>query len=371
MGPAVVFNQKDRPEFYQTLRKRVDQHFKEKQVSKHSNVNMWLKSAFMLTVYFTPLVLMLTGVITTGWMHILMWSIMGFGMSGIGLSIMHDANHGAYSSNLNVNKFFGFVLNFIGGYHVNWKIQHNVLHHTYTNIDGHDEDIEKKGIIRFSPNQGRRKFFKYQLFYAPFLYAILTFYWVTYKDYDQLVRYNRMGLLKGQNISFGQALFRIIAFKVIYYLVTIVAVIVLTDFPWWHVLLGFLLMQMICGMILALVFQSAHVLEDTEFYVPDASNSVENNWAIHQMRTTANFANSNRLLTWLIGGLNYQIEHHLFPTICHVHYPEISKIVRATADEFGIPYLEHRTFAGALKSHFKLLNDLGTGRYDVMKHAID
>jgi len=136
------------------------------------------------------------------------------------------------------------------------------------------------------------------------------------------------------------------------------------DLPWTQVLLGYLVMHFICGMILALIFQPAHVIEETDFYKTDENGSVENNWAIHQLRTTANFANGSRLFSWFIGGLNYQIEHHLFPHICHVHYRNIAGIVKQTAEKHNVPYYHHKTFLGAVISHFSLLNSLGTGKYD-------
>ena len=360
---AVKFNTQDQPEFYKILRKRVNEYFTNNNISKHANVNMVCKTIFMLCLYFIPLVLMLTGIVSSFWGVLSMWIIMGFGMSGIGLSIMHDANHGSYSSNPMVNRIIGYVINFIGGYHANWKIQHNVLHHSFTNIDGHDEDIDK-GVIRFSPNQERKKIFKYQIFYAPFLYGILSIYWLIGKDFEQLIRYKRKKLLASQNLTFGKALISIVFNKTWYIILTIILPIMLIDLPWQQIILGFLLMHFICGLLLALIFQSAHVIEDTEFFIPDKEGCVENNWAIHQMRTTANFANDSKIFSWLIGGLNYQIEHHLFPNICHVHYRGISKIVKQTAQEFNVPYIHHKTFYAALKSHFTLLNDLGTGNYE-------
>lgn len=359
---TIQFNTTDQPEFYKELKKRVNLYFEESKLSKQGNLNMVIKSIFMLTLYFLPFALMLSGVVVSSLAVLLMWGLMGLGLAGIGLSIMHDANHGAYSSSIHVNKFMGFTLNYLGGYHVNWKIQHNVLHHSFTNIDGLDEDIEKKGIIRFSPTQERRNFFKFQVLYAPLLYAILTLYWVTYKDFDQFFNYEKRGLIKAQNISYKKALFRIIVFKVVYYSIIIAAPILFTDIPWYITIIGFIILHAIGGFILAIVFQSAHVLSDTSFYTPDENNSVENNWAIHQMKTTSNFAMKNLPLTWLIGGLNYQVEHHLFPTICHVHYPEISKIVRKTAAEFNVPYLSHKTFIGAIIDHFVFLNKLGAGK---------
>lgn len=363
---AVKFNDSDRPDFFKTLKSRVNSYFKENNISRYANTKMKVKSVIILCIYFIPLALMLTGVVTTLWWSMLMWTIMGIGMAGIGLAIMHDANHGSYSKNQKINDFFGFSLNFVGGYPLNWKIQHNVLHHTFTNIDDYDEDIEKKGILRFSPNQERKKFFKYQIFYVPILYGLLTFYWFIFKDYDQLLKYNKMGLVKAQGKSVGRAMTEIIIYKILYIGLVIVLPIIVLDVYWWQVILGFLWMQFIAGMILALIFQAAHVIQETEFFEVDESNQgdMENNWAIHQMKTTANFANESTWFSWFIGGLNFQVEHHLFPNVCHVHYKAISKIVKETAEEFDVPYHAHKTFYHAMKSHFSLLHQLGTGKYD-------
>ncbi|MEO1712280.1 MAG: acyl-CoA desaturase, partial [Bacteroidota bacterium] len=275
------------------------------------------------------------------------------------------ANHGAYSSNKKVNEALGYLLNFCGGYHINWRIQHNVLHHSYTNIDGHDEDIDPK-VMRFSPSQKRHGIFRFQVFYAPFFYGIMSLYWYLGKDFMQITRYNRENLLEGQGIKFGAALTEMIINKIWYAGLLIALPIIFIDLPWWQVLLGFLLMHFICGLMLALIFQTAHVIEETNFFEAGESGSMENSWAVHQLLTTANFADRSVLFSWFIGGLNYQIEHHLFPNICHVHYKKISKIVRETAKEFNLPYYQHDTFFAALKSHFTLLNDLGTGKYDRM-----
>ncbi len=361
--PIVRFNVKDRPEFFKELRKRVDQYFRDNDLSRHANLNMKLKTVFMLGLYFVPLILMITGVVSSFWTMMVLWVLMGFGMSGIGLAIMHDANHGSYSKNRKVNNVLGYLVNFLGAYHVNWKIQHNVLHHSFTNVTGFDEDIDNP-VMRFTPNQKRKKIFRFQAFYAPFFYGIMTLYWLISKDFQSLVKYRKEGLLAGQGLTFKKAMAQVIFNKIWYLSLTLILPVIMIDLPWWHILLGFLLMQFICGLLLALIFQPAHVIEETDFYVPDSNNSLENNWAIHQMRTTSNFANKSIIFSWLIGGLNYQIEHHLFPNICHVHYRKISTIVKETAKEFNVPYYQHRTFLGAIKSHFLLLNELGTGRYD-------
>lgn len=359
--PAIKFNQKAQPEFQKELRQRVNRYFKENNISKYANAEMKFKTAFMIALYFGPFVLMLTGVVNSAIGVLSMWFIMGLGVSGIGLAIMHDANHGAYSSDKRVNKVVGYILNFMGGFPANWRMQHNVLHHSFTNIEGFDEDIEKGDIIRFSPNQRRLSGHRFQVFYAPILYSLLTIYWVFVKDVEQLIRYNKLGLLEGQNMTFGKALVEIIFNKIWYFALTLGLPLLLIEQPTYIIVSGFFMMLAMSGLILALIFQTAHVLEETEFIVPSEEGSVEDNFTIHQMKTTSNYANNSYWFSWLIGGLNFQIEHHLFPTICHVHYPAISKIVRATAEEHDVPYNSHKTFWEALESHFSMLNKLGKG----------
>ncbi len=358
---AVKFNTKHQPEFFKTVVKRVNQHFKSTNQSKNANGMMVFKTIFMCCLYFIPFIFIVTNVVTTTWGNVFMWILMGFGMSGIGLSVMHDANHGSYSRNKSINHAIGLLINFIGGYHINWKIQHNVLHHSFTNIEGLDDDISKNNTLRLSPHQDRKSFHKYQIFYAPLLYSILSLYWFLGKDIEQVVKYSKENLVQEQGLSFKRAAFEIFLTKLGYVGLFIVLPMIFASVAWWQSLLGFLLMHAICGQVLALIFQCAHIIEETDFFEPSKTGSMENNWAIHQMRTTANFANDNAVFSWFIGGLNYQIEHHLFPNICHVHYRDISKIVKSTAEEYGVPYNHHPTFSGALKSHFSVLNRLGVG----------
>ncbi|MBR9919231.1 MAG: acyl-CoA desaturase [Bacteroidetes bacterium] len=362
--PKLYFNKKDQPEFFKELSQRVNQYFSERNISRYGNWRMVLKTVFMLALYFTPFILMLSGVFTSFWPVLGLWVIMGFGMAGLGLSVMHDANHGSYSRSKRVNKLVGFVIHFIGGYHANWKIQHNVLHHSFTNVHGMDDDINLS-IMRFSPDQEWKPFFRFQAFYAPFLYGLLTLNWFFVKDFEQIARYRDLDLLKSQGLTYRKALTEVIIHKLWYFGLMIVLPLLLVAIPWWQTLIGFFVMHFICGQILSLIFQPAHVLEETSFYKPDDNNSVENNWAIHQVRTTSNFANGSRWFSWYVGGLNNQIEHHLFPNICHIHYRKLSKIVKETTAEFGLPYHQHKTFFAALRSHFSLLHALGTRKYDL------
>jgi len=361
--PGVKFNNKDRPEFYKELNRRVNIYFKEKNLSKHANLDMKIKTVFMISLYFIPLFILLSGTLTTFWPIFVAYMTMSLGMTGIGLAIMHDANHGSYSSNRKVNHALGYLINLIGGYHVTWKIQHNVLHHTFTNIHEHDEDLDQN-VMRFSPNQKRKAIFKYQAYYCTLFYGLLSIFRFAVKDLQQLLRYNRMGLLKDQGLSFHARLVELILVKSFYITVTLIIPMVILPIAGWQVFLSFFIMHYISGLIFAYVFQPAHILEEVDFYKVDKKGSIENNWAIHEMRTTSNYANGSTFFAWFIGGLNHQVEHHLFPHICHVHYKKISKIVKATAEQYNIPYHSHKTFLGAVISHLTLMNQLGTGEYD-------
>ena len=354
------FRNTNEADFVKELKRNVNRYFKENNISKYANVNMVFKSIFMIGLYVVPFVFILIGQ-QQFWVNLILWTIMAHGMAGIGLSIMHDANHGAYSKKNRVNNFFGFLVNFLGADHKNWKIQHNLLHHTYTNIDGYDEDIDTPWL-RFSPEQKKSKWYTLQILYAPILYGLMTIFWFTAKDFIQLVRYHRQGLCEPQSAKLAYLIFRLAINKIWYIALILGLPMFLSPLPWYQTLGLFFIMHFICGLILAMIFQPAHVIQETEFLKPDTTKTVENNWAIHQLKTTANFANKSRIFSWLIGGLNYQIEHHLFPNICHVHYRYISKIVRETAQKFEIPYYEHKTFLGALKSHFMMIHRLGIGK---------
>jgi len=356
----VRFAPKNGEGFYDTLKKNIDDFFKENNIGPHGNSTLRWKTVVMLALFFVPNVLIITGVgAISPWLFFGLWFLMGLGMVGIGCSVHHDSNHGSYSSNKTVNKIVGDVVNVVGGYDVTWRIQHNILHHTYTNIEGLDEDIEVGGLMRFSPHSKRYKLHRFQHIYAWFLYCLLTLQWVTYKDYRLLFQYEKKGLLKKERISLRKALIELSIYKVIYVTYILVLPIIFSGMPWQYVVAGFLILHFTAGLGLSLIFQLAHVLESSEFPLPTDDRKIENNWAIHQLLNTANFSPSSRIMYWFIGGLNYQVEHHLFPHISHVHYPKIAKIVKKTALQYGLPYYEMPNFVFAIREHGRMLKKMG------------
>lgn len=284
----------------------------------------------------------------------------------VGFNICHDAIHKAFSANQKVNAAFSFVFNLIGASPYVWNICHNIVHHTYTNIAGHDEDIDvAPGLIRFSESETVNKIQRYQHFYAFGLYSLAMLSWVFRKDYKKFFQ-KKIGehVCDHPRIEYV----KLFAFKFIYYFLFIILPLIVMSVSWWQFLIGFMAMQFAQGLVLGLVFQLAHVVEGTSFPFPDEDGNIEEAWAEHQLRTTANFAVESKLAGFLCGGLNRQVEHHLFPKVCHIHYPEIGKIVKQTALEFDLPYIESKTFSGALVSHYKILRKLGKEAYKENKY---
>jgi len=320
---------------------------------------MVVKTFFMFALYFVPYFVLMFGGITSIGVMVFVAVLMGFGKAGIGLSVMHDANHGGYSSRPWINTVMSFSLNLIGGNSFNWKVQHNVLHHTFTNIHEVDEDISPRGVLRMAPDSKWRPMHQFQHWYAWFLYGLLTFVWIVFKDFTRLGRYTASGLVAKQKASIVNEWIILLITKVVYFGYILVLPYFVLGIAWWQVFLGFFIMHYISGFILAIIFQPAHVVEGTEYPSIDADGNLENNWAIHQLHTTTNFAQKSRIFSWYVGGLNFQVEHHLFPQICHVHYRKIAPIVEATAKEFGIPYKTKRTFVIALAAHWRLMKELG------------
>ncbi|WP_115124502.1 fatty acid desaturase family protein [Marinirhabdus gelatinilytica] len=356
--PQIKFSRVDSAKFFRTLNKRVNTYFKENEIARTGNWKLHVKTIVMFSLYLSPYFLLLTLNLPT-WAQILLTIVMGIGMAGVGMNVMHDANHGSYSSKKWINKIMGGSLYILAGNVYNWQVQHNVLHHTYTNIHGHDEDLDAGRIIRFSEHAKWRRFHRFQHVYSVFLYGLLTFNWMLTADFKQTKRYLSKKLSYGKFPKPSVQWTTLFITKAIYVAIWIVLPILFFDIAWWKILIGFFLMHYVAGLILSIVFQLAHVVGDTQMPLPDNTGNMKNTWAIHQLFTTVNFSTKNKIMNWFTGGLNHQVEHHIFPNISHVHYTKISEIVKKTALEFNLPYNEYKTTRSAIIAHFKHLKAMG------------
>lgn len=329
-------------------------------------MSMVLKTITMLVLFFVPLIIINTGIVASPWLLFGLYLTSGLGMSGIGMGIMHDAIHGSYSKNKKLNKILGLTFNLIGANATVWNIQHNVLHHTYPNVNGSDDDINQPFFLRFSPNTKRLGLHRFQHLYVWFFYSLSTISWITAKDFVKMTRFHKMGFLNKKN-EFRKEISMVIGWKLFYYSYALILPIIMVPQAAWIVILAFLSMHLITGFLVSTVFQVAHIIPDTNFPMPDDENKINGDWYSHQLETTSNFSPGSTMFSWLIGGLNYQVEHHLFPNICHVHYKDISGIVKETAEEYGIPYHVNKTFIGAIVDHIRMLKWLGKEKTVALK----
>lgn len=341
--------------FHQELKKRVSNYFTEAKKTTTGNAGLYFKAILFWSTYvflyfhvlfFTP----------PNWIAVLECLVMGGLTAAIGFNVMHDGGHGSFSKSKFWNKIAAFSVNALGASGIMWNNKHNLVHHTYTNIDGIDDDIEIKPFLRMCTTQKKYKIHRFQHIYFWFLYTLLLLMWVFFSDYSKYFS-RKIGEIPIKKMSLYEH-FAFWTAKIGYLFMMVVIPIYLLGFVKW--LIGFLLISMFAGFILSIVFQLAHTVEETSF--PTASeetNMIESEWAVHQVQTTANFATKNKLVTWLVGGLNFQIEHHLFPKISHVHYPEISKIIKQTCAEFGINYVEFPRMRHAIASHANYLRKMG------------
>jgi linoleoyl-CoA desaturase len=363
---APVFSTNDQMKFFRTLNSRVNNYFKENKISKNGNWKLHLKTIVMFSIFLVPYFLMIS-LEMPFWLYLVSNLVIGIGMSGVGMNVMHDGNHGSYSKNKWVNKFMGSSIYILAGNVYNWQVQHNVLHHTYTNIYGHDEDLDSGRIIRFAKEAKWFNFQKIQHYYSIFLYGLLTINWAITTDFKQMRSYMKRKLSFGKLPSPAVNWSVLVITKVIYFSFWIVLPLIF-GIVWWKVILGFVVMHYTAGLILSVVFQLAHVVNETITITPNEKGEIENTWAIHQLFTTANFAPKNYIVNYFTGGLNHQIEHHIFPHISHIHYKKIGQIVKETAQEFNLPYIEYQSFRAALKSHFEILKKLGTNHNELAYH---
>ncbi|HEY0678798.1 MAG TPA: acyl-CoA desaturase [Chitinophagaceae bacterium] len=350
----VTFNNK-KTIFFNHLKSEVDNYFKQEKINKTGNWKLYFKTATLIPAALAIYILLLTVPVSLVW-GLLLTGVLGFILSSIGFNVMHDACHGSYSSKKWVNNTLGLTLNALGGNAFIWKFKHNVIHHTYTNVDGIDDDIAKSPLMRQCQSQKWVPAHRFQHIYVVLVYAISSLAWVLMMDFNKYFK-QRVVSTPLQRMSFNEHFIFWLS-KVLYVLFYIAIPVWAVGWQAWAI--GFTFMHLVMGFTLAIVFQLAHVVEHTEFEAAGVDPKViENEWAVHQIRTTANFAPRNKIISWFVGGLNYQIEHHLFPRISHIHYPAISQIVRNSCEKFGLPYNEYPTMSAAVASHFRMMRQLG------------
>jgi linoleoyl-CoA desaturase len=351
--------------FYTTLKSSVDQYFKSTQLRKTGNWRLYAKtgilvpaavilyisllSIFRLPSDQVPVLIRVAGLLGS--------ALLGIVLASIGFNVMHDACHGSYSSREWVNGVMGLSLNALGGNAFIWKFKHNIIHHTYTNVDGIDDDIAKSPFMRHCPSQKWVPAHRFQHIYMFLVYALSSFLWALMLDFGKYFK-RKVVATPLQKMDVREHIVFWLS-KVLYIVFYIVIPVYFIGWRNWA--LGFTCLHLTLGLTLAIIFQLAHVVEGATFvHIEEGeTKKLEEEWAVHQVRTTANFAPRNKVISWLVGGLNFQVEHHLFPRISHIHYPAINRIVKETCRKYGIAYNEFPTMRQAVRSHFQVMRELG------------
>jgi linoleoyl-CoA desaturase len=352
----IKFNNSD-PQFFNTLKQRVNDYFDKNNIKPTGNYSLYSKTVILIStlvasylwlVFFTP---------QSNLLSILICIVMGVNVAAIGFNVMHDGAHGSYSSRKWVNTFMGFSLNLLGGNVYIWSQKHNINHHSYTNVEGMDDDIDIRPFIRVHGDQKKYWYHRFQHYYGLMLYGLTYLFWVFLNDFNKYFSGKIAEHTKMRKMDFPEH-FNFWISKVLYVFFFIVLPFFFAGVL--PTIIGYLIMAFSAGIVISIVFQLAHVVENTEFVTPEGdSMKIETEWAKHQINTTVNFATRSKSMSWLLGGLNFQVEHHLFPRISHIHYPEINKIVKETCKDFGVIYKEFPTVLSAIRSHFLHLKNAG------------
>jgi linoleoyl-CoA desaturase len=341
--------------FHQDLKARVDRYLATSGRSPRDLPGMYAKTATILGWFVASYLWLVFG--ATGlWGAVAGCVSLGLAMAGIGFSIMHDANHGSYSEKRLINRLMGWTLDIVGGSSYVWSWKHNIFHHTHPNVAGLDEDIDIQPLCRIAPGQRSYAAHRFQHLYIWVLYGLLPLKWHFIDDFRNMAS-GHIGQQKMPRPT-GWKLFGVLLGKLLFY--SWVIVLPALFHPLWKVALGYGLTSLVLGVTLSTVFQLAHCVEEAEFtVVPKDGHTFTREWAVHQVETTVDFARGNPLVSWYLGGLNFQVEHHLFPRVSHLHYPALSRIVEETCQEYGVRYRSQQSVGAALRSHVRWLKRMG------------
>ena len=339
------------------LRRRVDEYFTTNNITPYANGEMIFKTIFAIVMWLGVYSLIMSDVLSPYPLALIgAFTLLGYVNIFIAFNIMHDATHDAYSANQRVNDILGYSMNFIGGNQYLFRRMHGA-HHGYVNIHGVDVTLETHGLFRFTPDEPWKKHHKWQHIYTFGLYAMAMLQWVTVKDFKWF--YNEAHIGNQKNIQHPKVEFaHLWAGKIVYYTLTLFLPLIFLSAAWYTILLGWLMIHILPGLTFALIFQVTHVYEGTTYPLPDDNGDIDNNYALHVLETTADFSRGSKIGAWLMGGINLHVIHHIFPKVCHVHYPALTEIVKQTAEDFGLEYQENKTFGKALVKHYEILKHL-------------
>jgi len=354
---SVRFDNKGDSEFFNALKARVDAYFTGNNISRKGNTAAVVKSLSFFMMVVASYSLILTNLFS-GWGLFSLYIIWGLSSAFFVFSIAHDASHRAFAKSARLNKMLAYAWNFVGISHYAWELKHNIAHHTYTNVPGYDMDIDQGALFVLSPAKPIKPHHRYQHLYSPLIYMFYSLYLIYVKDFQihAMKRFGNKVVDSHQPKEWAV----LIVTKIFYFSYSFVVPLLVLDVPWWHVVIMYFIMHFIIGIVMAFILGPVHITAEGAYAFPDADGKINNCWAKHQIESTIDFAADSAIVGWFSGGLNTHIAHHIFPNICHVHYRPITRIIRETAQEYGVRY-SNKSVMGAVIAHLKFLKDLGRG----------
>lgn len=342
---------KDSPDFIlKQIKEKADGYFLTHNYTKNGNGYLVLKFIAQLllvagSVYWvfhasTPLFLCLAYISA------------GFTLLVLGINFGHDGAHGCLTGN---KKFDGtlfqliYAIQGLGGYM--WQIRHNSAHHIFPNVYDRDSDLEMSPLILLNPKQTSKPIHKYQHIYAPFLYVFVTLIWIFVEDFVILIRKDSANakIKKIPTIEWV----KIVAIKLIYLLNFIVLPVLTTKFGWMDVIVAFFVMHFVVSVFLTFTFFISHHIQEISYVrANEDTHVIENSWLSHQINTTIDFHPKSYIAHFIFGGFNTHIAHHIFPEICHIHYPTLTQIIKETLEENKVGHwYKSFTFLQGMRSH--------------------
>lgn len=357
----------NKAEVYKDIKERINNYFEAAGKSRKADHVLYIKMLFFSLLPITGYIILLTVGVKSLPAVYAGYLIFTIGLTLFVITVAHDASHHALLNSRSGNNILSYSWNFLGISKCLWEIKHHYSHHTYTNIPHKDVDISESPLIRFSPFYPYRAYYKYQYLYAPFLYFLFGIFITYVKDFIMFFNKNfkSHGRDKLPRHFFVQLLFT----KLLFLLISFIIPLMVLPFPFWKILAIYLFSLALSGSLILLVLIVPHINEDAALYEPDYSIKKQNDWALLQIRTTVDSSVNSRLINWLTGGLNTHLAHHLFPNICHVHYMQITKIIKQVLSERGIRYKEKNFFL-SLSDHFRFLKLMGMrpAEFQKLKH---
>jgi linoleoyl-CoA desaturase len=340
------------PDFAKELYRRLNNYFVVKHLSKKADNRMAAKLIIALCWWLGSVVLLFT-------LHVnpvvffLLYGFHCFAQLFILLNIAHDANHRAISKNPLLSNLLVYSFDICGVSSYMWRCLHHQQHHYCINIEGEDENLVVRGLFRFNEGTPQKFIHRFQHLYFLFFYGLFTIDWVFTKDFECFF-FPHTTFLKTTKHK-PKEYVKLFAGKLLYIGYMILLPIFYLGYPPVFVIAVFLACHFVIGVIGALVIQTTHPLASSAY--PKSKNEYEN-FVYHVLATTSDYSVNRPLGKFFYGGLNTHVIHHLIPNACHTHYPELTAIIKSTADEYGVTYRENKTMYEAVCDHYKLLKQM-------------